>query len=108
MIGNTFNMKLDHTVNPNIDILSGDIIYDSRHAEQSARDLTYNEETAIPMEMEASSFTLGVIETRGWNASSLATFRKDAAEGHLHRGWTDKSTASSRRKVFDRMSEPRK
>jgi RHS repeat-associated protein len=110
MVGNTFYLQFNHATNPNIYVLSGDIMHDSRHAEQAARGLSYNEKTAIPMEMEASTFVLGIIETRGWSNESINGFRQDAAQGHLppNSGWKDKSTANSRHKVFDRMSDSRK
>jgi hypothetical protein len=91
--------------NPNTDILSGNIMHDPRHTEQVKRGLSYNQTYAVPMEMEASQFVLGIIETRGWSASSIEYFRKDASRGHLppRSGWKDKSTEMSRRKVFDVM-----
>jgi len=50
-----------------ISLVSGaaDIIHDSRHSEQFARGLSYNGANAIPMEREASLFTLGVIDNIG-------------------------------------------
>jgi RHS repeat-associated protein len=39
MAGNTFHIRFNHAINPEIDILSGNIMHDSRHAEQMARGL---------------------------------------------------------------------
>jgi hypothetical protein len=107
-VNGTFYILQRHAENPNIDVLGSDIIHDSRHSEQLKRGLSYNEKTFIPMEMEASQFTLSVIETRGWSESEIQAMRKDAAEGHSRNPeWKDKSTAKSRRRVFDRMTNPR-
>ena len=51
--------------NPNIDKLAGDIIQESRHSEQLARGLSYNEVNAITMEQEASQFTVDVMNNTG-------------------------------------------
>ena len=96
--------------NPNTDVLSVDIMHDARHAEQAARGISYNEKTAIPMEMEASSFVLGVIATRGWSEESIQGSCRDSKYGHLRpfSKWRDKSTPQSRQKLFERMSAPTK
>lgn len=108
MVGNTFNLKFNHATNPNTDVLSGDIMHDARHAAQEARGLSYSEETAIPMEMEASSFVLGIMVTRGWSDESIQGFCRDSKTGHTPNSkWTDKSTPESRQKVFDRMNAQR-
>ena len=71
MVGGTFLITQRMAENPNVDKLSGDIIHDSRHAEQAKRGLSYNEETVIPMEMEASQFTVGVMNNiRGMGCQS--------------------------------------
>jgi RHS repeat-associated protein len=104
MVGNTFHLQYNHAANPNTDVLSGNIMHDARHAEQKSRGLDYNNKNAIPMEMEASSFVVGIIATRGWSESSIQGFRNDAQTGHVPReGFKDKSTPESRQKVFDRM-----
>jgi len=108
MVGNTFNLKSDHATNPNTDILSGKIMHDARHAEQQARGLRFNEKNAIPMEMEASSFVVGIIATRGWSQDSIDYFCRDSKTGHLPEAtWKDKSTPQSRQKVFDRSRPQR-
>ncbi len=108
MGGNTFYLQFNHAANPNTDILSGDIMHDARHGEQAARGISYNEKTAIPMEMEASNFVLGIIVTRGWSDSSIQSFCADSVKGHLKpfSKWKDKSTPQSRQKLFDRMRAP--
>lgn len=68
-VNGTFYILQRHAENPNIDVLSSNLIHDSRHSEQFKRGLSYNERTFIPMEMEASQFTLSVIETRRWSES---------------------------------------
>jgi RHS repeat-associated protein len=107
MVGDTFNLKFDHAINPNTDILSGNIMHDARHAEQRERGLNYGEKYGIPMEMEASNFVLGVIVTRGWSDESIQAFCKDSAEGHLPKGWKDKSNPKRHKEVFDRMKDPK-
>ncbi|HEU5092381.1 MAG TPA: hypothetical protein VFT30_06830 [Nitrospira sp.] len=109
MVGGTFLITQRMAENPNVDKLSGDIIHDSRHAEQAKRGLSYNEETVIPMEMEASQFTVGVMNNiRGWDARVLKGYELDAATGHLpNRKWKDKSTPKSRTRVFEKMRGPR-
>lgn len=109
MNGSTFQITQRTAENPNIDKLSGDIIHDSRHEEQSKRGLSYNETTAIPMEMEASQFAVGVMRNAGgWDAHVLKGFEDDAQTGHLPPGWKDKSTPKSRARVFAIMSRPQK
>jgi hypothetical protein len=105
MVGNTFNILFHHATNPNIDVLSGNIMHDPRHAEQEARGFSYSEKTAMPMEMEASSFVLGIIITRGWSDESIQGFCRDSKFGHFGKDskWKDKSTPESRQKLFDRM-----
>ena len=78
MVGNTFYLQFNHASNPNIDVLSGNIMHDARHSEQMARGISYGEKNAIPMEMEASSFVLGIIVTRGWSESSIQGFCRDS------------------------------
>jgi RHS repeat-associated protein len=109
MVGNTFNIKFNHATNPNIDVLSGDIMHDARHATQAARGFSYNEENVIPMEMEASSFVLGIIVTRGWTDESIQGFCGDSKTGHIPTTskWKDKSTPESRQKLFDRLNAQR-
>jgi hypothetical protein len=108
MVGNTFYFQFNHASNPNIDVLSGNIMHDSRHTEQEVRGFAHNEENAIPMEMEASSFVLGIIVSRGWSEESIQRFCTDSKYGHLGSPeWKDKSTPQSRQKLFDRMREPR-
>ena len=95
--------------NPNLDKLSADITHDSRHAEQSRRGLSYNQTTAIPMEMEASQFTVDVMKsTGGWDPNILKGYEDDARRGHLpDLSWKDKSTPNSRARVFEKMKKPR-
>lgn len=108
MNGSTFEMKQQSAENPNLDKLSADIIHDSRHGEQFKRGLSYNETTAIPMEMEASQFAVDVMKsTGGWDGEVLNGYEKDARTGHLRPGWKDKSTPKSREKVFSTMKKPR-
>jgi RHS repeat-associated protein len=109
MSGGTFQITQRMAENPNVDKLSADIIHDSRHAEQAKRGLSYNEKTAIPMEMEASQFTVGVINNiGGWDAKVVKGYEQDAATGHLpNRKWEDKSTPKSRTRVFEKMKGPR-
>lgn len=104
----TFQITQRMAENPNVDKLSADIIHDSRHAEQAKRGLSYNERTAIPMEMEASQFTIGVINNiGGWDAEVVKGYERDAATGHLPRELKDKSTPKSRTRVFEKMKGPR-
>jgi 16S rRNA C1402 N4-methylase RsmH len=109
MNGGTFQITQRMAENPNVDKLSADIIHDSRHAEQAKRGLSYNEETAIPMEMEASQFAVGVMNSiGGWDPKVLRNYERDAATGHLpNRKWKDKSTLKSRTRVFEKMKGPR-
>ena len=109
MAGNTFYLQFNHASNPNIDVLSGDIMHDARHGEQAARGFGYSEKTAIPMEMEASSFVLGIIITRGWSDESIQGLCRDSKFGHFptNSKMTDKSTPESRQKLFARMRDPR-
>jgi hypothetical protein len=109
MNGSTFQITQRTAENPNLDKLSADIIHDSRHGEQSKRGLSYNETTAIPMEMEASQFAVGVMNNiGGWDAKVLKGYEEDAAKGHLPPGWKDKSIPKSRARVFAIMSRPQK
>lgn len=110
MFGGTFLITQRMAENPNVDTLSADIIHDSRHAEQAKRGLSYNEETAIPLEMEASQFAVGVMNSiGGWDPKVLRNYERDAATGHLpNRKWKDKSTPKSRAMVFEKMKGPRK
>jgi hypothetical protein len=109
MNGSTFEIRQHTAENPNIDKLSADIIHDSRHGEQLKRGLSYNETTAIPMEMEASQFAVGVMTSAGgWDANVLKGYQDDARTGHLPPGWKDKSTPKSRARVFATMSRPQK
>lgn len=109
MNNGTFEITQRMAENPNLDKLSADIIHDSRHAEQAKRGLSYNETTAIPMEMEASQFAVGVMKsTGGWDADVLKGYEGDAARGHLPSGWKDKSTPKSKANVFAIMSRPQK
>jgi len=75
-----------------------------------ARGIAYNQENAIPMEMEASSFVLGIIVTRGWSDEVIQGVCTDSKYGHLQpfSDWKDKSTPKSRQKILDRMGAPRK
>jgi hypothetical protein len=108
MNGSTFQVTQRTAENPNLDKLSADIIHDSRHGEQSRRGLSYNETTAIPMEMEASQFAVDVMKsTGGWNTDVLKGYEDDARTGHLPPGWKDKSTPKTREKVFSTMKKPR-
>ena len=78
MNGSTFQITQRTAENPNLDKLSADIIHDSRHGEQFKRGLSYNETTAIPMEMEASQFAVGVMKnTGGWDPSVLKGYEDD-------------------------------
>jgi RHS repeat-associated protein len=71
MTGGTFQITQRMAENPNLDKLSADNIHDSRHGEQSKRGLSYNEQTAIPREMEASQFAVGVMKsTGGWDTDA--------------------------------------
>ena len=109
MVGGTFQISQRIAENPNIDKLSADIIHDSRHAEQEKRGLSYSETTVIPMEMEASQFTVGVIRNiGGWDARVLKDFEEDARTGHRRQNWKDKSTPKSRARVFEIMSRAQK
>lgn len=109
MNGSTFQITQRTAENPNLDKLSADIIHDSRHGEQAKRGLSYNETTAIPMEMEASQFAAGVMNNiGGWDAKVLKDYQDDARTGHLPAGWKDKSTPKSRARVFAIMSRPQK
>ena len=109
MNGSTFQITQRTAENPNLDKLSADIIHDSRHREQSRRGLSYNETTAIPMEMEASQFAVDVMKSAGgWDAKVLQGYEADARTGHLPSGWKDKSTPQTREKVFSTMKKPRK
>jgi len=94
-----------------IDKLSADIIHDSRHSEQFARGLSFNEKTVIPMETEASQFTVDLMDKMGgFNADVRAGYQDDAKTGHFPRGsgWKDKSTPKSRAKVSETMQKPQK
>jgi len=86
------------------------MIHDSRHAEQFRRGISFSQETAVPMEMEASQFTVDVMKNMGtFDASTMKSYEDDAKTGHIYRrGWTDKSTPESREKVFSTMKKPRK
>jgi hypothetical protein len=110
MVGSTFQITQRMAENPSVDQLSAGIIHDSRHAEQFKRGLSYNDKTAIPMEMEASQFTVEVLNSiGGWDAGVVKLFENDAKTGHLpNRKWKDKSTPKSRAKVFDTMKQPQK
>ena len=78
---------LNHLPCKSLDKLSADIIHDSRHGEQSRRRLSYNETTAIPMEMEASQFAVGDMNNiGGWDAKVLKGYQDDARTGHLSPG----------------------
>ena len=60
------------------------------------------------MEMEASQFTIGVINNiGGWDAEVVKGYERDAATGHLPRELKDKSTPKSRTRVFEKMKGPR-
>jgi hypothetical protein len=108
MNGSTFQITQRTAENPNLDKLSADLIHDSRHGEQFKRGLSFDETTAIPMEMEASQFTVGVMNNiGGWDAKVLKGYEEDAAKGHLPPGWKDKSTPRSRARVFEKMKKPR-
>ena len=110
-VGGTFYITQRTAENPNIDTLSADIIHDSRHSEQFARGLSYNEKTAIPMETEASQFAVDVMDKMGgFNADVRAGYQDDAKTGHFLRGsgWKDKSTPKSRAKVSETMQKPQK
>lgn len=108
MNGSTFQITQRMAENPNVDQLSADIIHDSRHGEQFKRGLSFDETTAIPMEMEASQFAVGVMNNiGGWNTETLKSYEEDAAKGHLPPGWKDKSTPRSRARVFEKMKKPR-
>jgi len=109
MTGGTFQISQRMAENPNIDKLASDIIHDSRHAEQVNRGLTYNNTNAVPMEMEASQFTVDVMKNiGGWDANVLKDYEDDARTGHLRPGWKDKSTPKSRARVFEIMSRLQK
>jgi len=109
MNGSTYEMKQTMAENPNIDNLASGMIHDSRHAEQFRRGIDFSPETAIPMEMEASQFTVDVMKNIGtFDASTMKTYEDDARSGHLYqRGWKDKSTPKTREKIFSTM-KPRK
>jgi len=95
--------------NPNIDKLAADIVHDSRHSEQLARGLSYNETNAIPMEREASLFTVGVINNiGGWNTDVIEAYEVDTITGHLPSGMRDRSTRKSLARIFDNMNESQK
>jgi len=107
--GDTFHITQRMAENPNIDKLAGDIIHDSRHSEQSARGLSYNEANAITMEQEASQFAVDVMNnTGGWDADVFKGYQDDARTGHLPEGLKDKTTPKSRAKVLEVMSRPQK
>ena len=94
---------------PNTDKLAGDIIHDSRHSEQLARGLSYNEANAVTLEQEASRFTVDVMNnTGGWDADVFKAYQDDATTGHLPGGMKDKTTSKSRAKVLEVMSRPQK
>jgi hypothetical protein len=108
-VGSTFHITQRMAENPNIDKLAGDIVHDSRHSEELARGLSYNEANAIPMEMEASQFTVGVMNNiGGWDADVLSGYQGDARTGHLPAGMKDKSTPVSMAKVLAIMNKPQK
>jgi len=108
-VGGTFHITQRMAENPNIDKLAGDIIHDSRHSEQLARGLSYNEANAITTEQEASQFTVDVMNnTGGWDADVFKGYQDDARTGHLPGGWKDKTTPKSRSKVLDVMTRPQK
>jgi RHS repeat-associated protein len=108
-MGDTFYIPQRTAENPNIDALAADIIHDSRHSEQFARGLSYNEANAIPMEREASLFTLGVIDNvGGWNSNVIANYQVDMMEGHLLSGMRDRSTQKSLEMVFATMHKVQK
>jgi RHS repeat-associated protein len=108
-VGRTFHITQRMAENPNIDKLAADIVHDSRHSEQLARELSYNETNAIHMEREASQFTVGVINNiGGWNTDVLEGYKVDAKNGHLPSGMRDKSNFESLFKVFSKMIEPQK
>jgi RHS repeat-associated protein len=107
--GGTFYISQKMAENPNIDKLAADIVHDSRHSEQLARGLSYNETNAIPMEREASLFTVGVINNiGGWNTDVVEGYEVDAITGHVPSGMKDKSTRESLAKVFEKMNKPQK
>jgi RHS repeat-associated protein len=110
MNGSTFQITQRIAETPNLDRLSADILHDSRHAEQFKRGLSFTEETAIPMEMEASQFAVDAMKRIGtWSDSVIRGYEGDAATGHLPNSkWEDKSTPGSRAKVFSTMKGPRK
>jgi|GEM_PF-6880115 len=64
--------------------------------------ISFSEETAVPMEIEASQFTVDVLKNIGtFDAGTIKSYEDDAKTGHIYQqGWTDKSTAESREKVF--------
>jgi RHS repeat-associated protein len=108
-MGGTYYMTQREAENPNIDKMAADIIHDSRHSEQFARGISYNEKNAIPMEREASLFTVGVITNiGGWSADVIEAYEVDAITGHLPSGMRDKSTPKSLAKIFDTMNKPQK
>jgi hypothetical protein len=108
-VGGTFHITQRMAENPNIDKLAADIVHDSRHSEQFARGVSYNEGNAIPMEREASLFTVGVINNiGGWNTDVIEGYEVDAITGHLPSGMRDKSNAKSLAKVFETMNKPQK
>ena len=108
MVDSTFHITQALAENPNVDKLSADIIHDSRHAEQFNRGLYFNQATAVPMEMEASQFTVDVLkDIGGFGSDTVKFYESDAATGHLpNPKWKDKSTPKSRAKVFDTMKKP--
>jgi hypothetical protein len=110
MNGSTYEMKQTLAENPDIDNLSSGMIHDSRHAEQFRRGISFSQETAIPMEMEASQFAVDVMKNIGtFDAGTMKTYEDDAKTGHIYqRGWTDKSTPKTREKVFSTMKKARK
>src|SRR6185369_10637539 len=88
--GGTFYIPQRQAENPNIDKFAADLIHDSRHSEQFARGISYNEETAIPMEREASQFAVGVMNNiGGWNTDVIKAYEVDAITGHLPTGMKD-------------------
>ena len=110
-MGGTFNMPQLTAENPNLDKLTADVIHDSRHSEQMARGLSFDDYTMIPMEMEASQFAVDVMKDMGgFGASTVEFYQKMALTGHIRAGSTmkDKANDNSRKKVFETMQRPQK
>ena len=107
----TFFIPQSMAENPDLDKLTADIIHDGRHSEQFARGLSFNESTMIPMEKEASQFTVDVMNNMGgFGAKTLEFYKEKAKTGHIRpgSGMQDKSTPKSEAKVMDAMKKPQK